>query len=115
MKSFPIFAIGIVSLLAISGLVLMLKTTTIGMGTFDIKPGRAVQTVSEHRPFLAGSPEGLIVETTPRKGFRDWVGKEPCPDGYRIQTKKVRRQEKCIPINFPERYPDLICCPENVY
>ncbi|MBW2973060.1 hypothetical protein KY346_01555 [Candidatus Woesearchaeota archaeon] len=115
MKSFSLVVLGVISVISIVSLILMFNTTTTGLGTFNIKPGRAVKMISEKRPYVGGNPEGVIVGTFERKGYRDWAGKEPCPDGYRIQTKKIRRQEKCTPTNYPERYPDWICCPADAY
>ena len=114
MKNKTLLWLIIIALIAIGGLLLMLKYSNAGMGVYISGP-RAIDMLSEKRPFLGGSPEGLPVETGPRQGWQYWQGREPCPEGYRIQTAKITRKEKCLPVIQPDRYPDFICCPNIRY
>lgn len=114
MKNNTIIWLSLIALIAIGGITIMLQQSNTGLGVYISGP-RAIDVLSEKRPFLGGSPEGLPVETGPRRGWQTWQGREPCPEGYRMQTAKIERKEKCLPVIQPERYPDMICCPNIRY
>ena len=115
MKNKTLLWLLIIAIVAIVGLVLMLKSGNTGLGTYDIARNRAIDVLSEERPYVGGNPEGVIVSTGPRQGWQTWQGREPCPVGFRMQTAKITRKENCIPVIQPERYPDMICCPNIRY
>lgn len=116
MKNPSLITLSIIAIVAIIGIILMIKASNIGAGTLGIKEGRAIKMVSEERFVKGGSPEGILIETYPRKGRLDFMGKEPCPKNYRLSTQFAAKQN-CIPVQegMEEYYLGSVCCPVSTY
>ncbi len=110
--------LGVVAIIAILGLLILFKMEGTGMGGIYIQPGRAMETISEYRPYSTGAPEaGILASTKERKGrqpYSDVLGYEPCSDGYALERIDAYKPG-CVPVNYPRYYIGRQCCPVSTY
>jgi len=118
MKHFSLVLLGVVAIIAILGLLLLFKVEGTGLLIHSIEKvyvdAEKAQNAPVSRIYGAGiSPEGVIKETTQRKGrqpYSDVLGYEPCDEGYAIENIYTYKQG-CVPVNFPRYYIGKQCCP----
>lgn len=112
-----IILLAVVALIAVIGIILMLKFSSTGLGMYggSLYPGRAVEKIAEERFFKGGNPEGVVVETGYRDGYKKYMGMDPCPENY-TQIGKSQYISKpgyygdCKPTLYPEHYTGIVCC-----
>jgi hypothetical protein len=122
MKNFSLVLLGIVAIIAILGLLLLFKMEGTGLLIHSIEKvyvdAEKAQNAPVSRIYGAGiSPEGIIKETTERKGrqpYSDVLGYEPCPEGYALARMSEFKPE-CIEVNYPRYYIGQKCCPISTY
>jgi hypothetical protein len=111
-----LFFLFLISILAITGLVLMINLGTTGLvygGGLGQNAGRAVY-VGTNSPTTMGNPEGIPITWQTGKGYVQGMGMNPCPSGYRKKNINIARQDPaCVTPAEPDYYYDILCCPSG--
>lgn len=116
-----VILLAVVALIAVIGVILMLKFSSTGLGMYggSLYPGRAVEKIAEERFFKGGSPDGVVVETETRGGYKPFMGMNECPENYRPTSRSqyINKFEYykdiCVPTLYPDAYPGSVCCPST--